>query len=250
MKKAEDEANRAHYGFGRSQLTILTPIQWVDQCFCRHRVSSTWRVHLLRPYDLPELRSIRGLSICNPVLSANEAGYNRAASRPDWRVLLDVASRLPNLEYLGSRFGVEEWRLPGVDPPRRHFEYEFEGCAMESRVGLAKLLAEKKLPATLRNVQLDFLNDLEQHLQAHEEGGPDYVRPATYDLFSNSRRSLASNLRRLDLRLIADSALFWPVEDGAVACFPNLELLKIMFHPMAPSGSWKFLQSLCLLCQV
>jgi hypothetical protein len=118
MKKAEDEANRAHYGSGRSQLTILTPIQWVDQCFCRHRVSSAWRVHLLRPDDLPELRSIRGLSICNPELSAIEAGYNRAINRLDWRVLVDVASRLPNLQHLGSRLGQEEWGLSDADPPR------------------------------------------------------------------------------------------------------------------------------------
>jgi hypothetical protein len=240
MKKAENEANLAHSGSGRSQLTILTPIQWVDQCFCRHRVSSAWRVHLLRPDDLDELHFIRGLSICNPNDSTSKVGYHRAKSRLDWRVLVDVANRLPNLQYLGSRLGIEEWRLPDVDPPRRHFEWDFEGCARDSRVGFAKALAEKKLPATLRNVQLDFLNDLEEHLQAEEGGGLDFVSPATCDLFSSSLRSFASNLRRLDLRLIADSALFWPVEDGAVACFPNLEFLNIMFHPMAPLGSWYF----------
>jgi hypothetical protein len=119
-------------------------------------------------------------------------------------------------------------------------EYDFEGCARDSRIGFAQALAEKKLPGTLRNVQLDFLTDPAEHLHAEEGGGPDLVSPATYDLFSSSLRSFALYLRRLDLRLMADSALFWPVEDGAVACFPNLELLSIMFHPMAPSGSWYF----------
>jgi len=240
MKKAENEANLAHYGSGRSQLTILTPIQWVDRCFCRHRVSSAWRVHLLRPDDFPELRSIHGLSICNPEHSTSKTGYHRAINRLDWRVLVDVASRLPNLQYLGSRLGIEEWRLSDVDPPRRHFEYDFEGCARDSRIGFAKALAEKKLPATLCNVQLDFLNDLQEHLYAQEGGGPDLVGPLTYDPFSSILRSFASNLRHLDLRLMADSSLFWPVEDGTVACFPNLEFLSIMFHPMAPSGSWYF----------
>ncbi|KAF2682517.1 hypothetical protein K458DRAFT_419927 [Lentithecium fluviatile CBS 122367] len=240
IKKAENEASLAHYGSGKTQLTILTPIRWVDPSFCRHRVSSAWRVHLLRPQDLPKLSSIRALSICNPEVSTRRDGDRCAITRLDWRVLVDVASRLPNLEYLGSRLGIEEWRLPDVDPTRRHFEYDFEGGARDSRVGFAKALGEMLLPATLRNVQLDFLNDLEEHLHAEEGGGPNLVSPATYDLFSSSLRSLASNLRRLDLRLKADSALFWPAQGGADASFPNLEFSNIMFHPMTPSGSWYF----------
>jgi hypothetical protein len=150
-----------------------------------------------------------------------------------------VAARLPNLEYLGSRLGIEEWRLPDVDGARRHFEYDFEGCAKDSRAGFAKALAEVRLPATLRNVQLDFLNDLGEHLHAEEGGGPNLVSPATYDLFSSSLRILASNLRCLDLRVKSDPTLFWPSKDNAT--FPSLEFLHIMFHPMTPSGSWYYL---------
>jgi hypothetical protein len=239
VKKAENNANLAHDGSGEIQLTILTPIRWVDPSFCRHRVSSAWRVHLLRPEDLPDLYSIRGLSICNPELSTKIDGDRCAISRLDWRVLVDVASRLPNLEYLGSRLGIEEWRLPEADVARRHFEYDFEGCAKDSRTGFANSLAKVRLPATLRNVQLDFLNDLGEHLHAEEGGGPDLVSPATHDLFSSSLRILASNLRRLDLRLKSDPTLFWPAQDSA--SFPNLEFLHVMFHPMTPSGSWYFL---------
>jgi hypothetical protein len=83
IKQAETKANLAHDGSGQIQLTILTPIRWVDPSFCRHRVSSAWRVHLLRPHDLPDLHSIRGLSICNPEVSTKTYGDRCAISRLD-----------------------------------------------------------------------------------------------------------------------------------------------------------------------
>ncbi|KAF9694881.1 hypothetical protein EKO04_006886 [Ascochyta lentis] len=238
IRKAETDARLSQHGPGKVQLTILTPIRWVDPSFCRHRLSSAWRVHFLHPETLPQLESVRVLSICNPEQFTGRDGCRCAMSRLDLRVLIDMASRLPNLEYLGCCLGTEEWRLPDADPARKHFEHDFEGCARDSRNDFATALDEAQLSLSLRDVQLDFFNDLRTHLQVEEGGGLDLVSPATQDFFSSSLRVLGKGLRRLDLRVKADASLFWP--DQGSASFPNLESLSVMFHPMTPSGSWYF----------
>lgn len=166
-------------------------------------------------------------------------GVRCAKSRLDPRVTIDMARRLPNLEYLGCCLGVEEWRLSNVDPIRKHFEHDFEGCARDARLVFAEVLAEAKLPSSLREVQLDFFYDLREYLYGEEQGGGrDLAGPGRHDLFSKSLGVLAQDLKRLDLRIKADATLFQPLQDGAP--FPNLETLSIMFHPMTPSGSWYF----------
>ncbi|KAJ4379328.1 hypothetical protein N0V86_005373 [Didymella sp. IMI 355093] len=202
-------------------------------------MSSAWRLRLLDAEQFPLLNSIRGLSICNPDISSERTGMRHALSRLDPRITVDLACKLPNLEYLGCRLGVEEWNFTSANPARKHFEHDFEGCARDARAAFAEALATAQLPPALREVQLDFFFDLSEHLHLDEdEGGPDLVGTGQGDPFSKSLCVLAQGLKRLDLKVKADATLFWPVQ-GQIP-FPNLETLNVMFFPITPSGSWYF----------
>ena len=245
IKEAEIAAKAARHGPGKVQLTIFTPYRLVYSESCRHRLSSAWRVRLLNCETLPTLESVRGLSICNPDRYAHnhqdayKNGYDRAISRVEARTVIDLAVRLPRLEYLGCSLGTEEWRLHDEDPARKHFEHDYEGCAKDSRIEFGKALAQAQLPTMLREVQLDFFHDLSEHMLTEERGGgPDLAGPATYDVFSSSLCLLAQRLSRLDLRVKADASLFQSTLDETP--FSNLQHMSIMLHPMTPSGSWYF----------
>jgi hypothetical protein len=239
IKKVEYQAKNVGHGPGKIHLTIITPQRMISSDFCRHRLSSAWRVKLLRPNDLPTLESIRGLSICN-VDTPSETGESRVAqSRIEPRVAIDLACKLPNLEYLGCRLGVEEWEFTNADPVRKHFEHDYGGCARDARAAFAEALAAAQLPPALREVQLDFFFDLGEHLHLdQDEGGPELVAAGHQDLFSKNLCVLTRSLKRLDLKVKADITLFWPVQ-GETA-FPSLELLSVMFFPITPSGAWYF----------
>lgn len=234
--KVVEEKSGKMYGPGKIQLTILTPLRHVDNEYC-HRVYSAWRVHLLSPKTFPQLQSVRGLSVCNPEWISSYRRGNVARSRLDPRVLIDLAKSCPNLEFLGCELGTEEWPLTEEDPARQHFKFDFEGCKKDARHDFAKALDTAAMPKSLRHVQLDFMLGCE--LREQEKQLPDIVAPYPYDIFSSSLRVLASQLRVMQIRVVADETLFWP-SDGTVACFPILESVDISFNPFSPSGSWYF----------
>ncbi|KAF2704883.1 hypothetical protein K504DRAFT_461134 [Pleomassaria siparia CBS 279.74] len=244
LKALEDHGGQAH-STRKIELTIFTPFRWVDDVFCRHHVSSAWRVHLLRPEELPELPYVHSFSICNPEdISYTNYGLLRkgrfwSPSRLDYRVLIDIASRLPNLQYLGCRLGIQEGRLTDENPARKHFEHDYEACARDSRHDFAKALESVKIPASLKYAQLDFVTNSPQHTNEERGKAPNFlIGQIPQDPFSTNLRIFASNLRHLDIRLMADSSLFWPAH-GSVS-WPNLEHLNITFHTTTPSGSWYF----------
>jgi hypothetical protein len=68
---------------------------------------------------------------------------------------------------------------------------------------------------------------------------PNLTKPAMYDPFSSSLRILSYQLRTMNLHVVADESLFWPV-DGSIPSWPNLESINVMFHMSTPSGSWYF----------
>ncbi|KAJ4356542.1 uncharacterized protein N0V89_004576 [Didymosphaeria variabile] len=229
---------------GQIELCIVTPVQWVDADFCHHRVSSAWRVHLLSPSRLPQLDCVRSLTICNPQDSEyiNSGKFDeedfRYDSRLDWRVLLDVASRCPNLEYLGCQTGSREETVSPENREKWHFERDYDACIAATRKDFAAAAQELTLPASLKNVQLDFLNPLWKHIAEQRGAGPEFIDPLQYDPFSTSLRTLATNLRRVDLRVMADQTLF--CGQSSITYWPNLEFLNTTFHLRTPSGSWYF----------
>ncbi|KAF2019624.1 hypothetical protein BU24DRAFT_419236 [Aaosphaeria arxii CBS 175.79] len=244
IKKAEISAETRSQGLGNVHLVLVTPVRWVSEGFCWHRLYSAWRVHLLCPEELPELASVRELTVCNPSSlrlrnKIKEFGDWCSFSRLDLRVVVDLASKCPNLECLFSSLGKEETLLEREEQElcNKHFEHDYEACARDSRFRFSDALNKVKFPSTLRRVQMDFLYDhnfarLEEH-----GGGPNLVEPAPCDLFSASFHTFSPSLRRLSLRAKVDQTLFTSLGDMV---FPNMEILNVFFHPTTPSGSWYF----------
>jgi hypothetical protein len=119
-----------------------------------------------------------------------------------------------------------------------HFERDYDACVSDTRIGFAAAAHELTLPASLTNMQLDFLNQLWNHMAEQRGGGPDYTGQHRYDPFSTGLRTLTTNLRHLDLRVMADETLFWL--SSSETSWPNLELLNVVFYLRAPSGCWYF----------
>lgn len=57
-----------HNNIQRIMFTVFTPTRQVHVCYFDHRRYCSWRIHLLSPDKLPKLRSVQGLSICDPQL--------------------------------------------------------------------------------------------------------------------------------------------------------------------------------------
>lgn len=229
IRKAEEESQHD----GRIQLTVFTPTRWVHECYCDHQRHSSWRVHLLSPEQLPQLVSVRSLSICN----INSFESRLAYARVDPRILVALAARCPNLEYLGSRIGADEGIVTNEE-----CRQDFPGCNRDARHDFAKAIFTTKLPDSLRDIQLNFVNNVHDGVGEQSLQLPNLMHPATFDPFSSSLRTLSYRLRRMELRIMADETLFWPHPSDAKtsAFWPNMEYLNIMFSPSMPSGSWYF----------
>lgn len=95
-------------------------------------------------------------------------------------------------------------------------------------------------PRSLRRVRPDFLHRMEDITNIdHLKPQPDLVSPALKDPFSTSLHYLSQNLRRLDLRLVADVPLFWP-DNNCAPSWLSLETFIVMFQMVGPTGRWYF----------
>lgn len=230
LKMVEDRAGERNRG--KYRLTIYSPSQRVSGDYCLHREHNYWRTHLLEPETLPDLKSIRSLEINN----------DNSRAKLDYRILIDLIARLPNLEDLACHTGKDEWTPSYADAPANEVIWEYDGPRRDTRHGFGKAITTTKLPKSLQRVQLDFLCR-EAMMKAdcihHWKAMPDLVSPAAKDPFSTSLRILSYHLRQLTLRAQVDKSLFWP-EDGSTPTWPHLQNVFIMFHIVSPSGAWYF----------
>jgi len=180
---------------------------------------------------------VLGLSICNPEprLYIDEP----AQSKIDLRVLVDLAARCPNLEYLGCKLGIDEW-TNSADPILEHFKHNHKGCLRDTRNNFADAVHNVQLPASLRHIQLDFINNIYDAISEQRRPLLNLVSPERYDFFSSSLRLLSYQLRKMEIRAMADETLFWPHDSSISPSWPNLETLNVMVHIGSPSGSWYF----------
>ena len=205
----------------------------------------SWRIHLLDPEELPALRSIRSLEIGHGwegsvSRTADDADYRLAEAKLDYRVMVDLVSKFPNVEYWGCRIGGNEWSSKTEQEAAQYFTQDWAGPRRDTRQEFAKALASVRLPDSLRKVRLDFLHDLDQSMNIdHLTAQPDLTSPAVNDPFSTSLHHLSHHLRRLHLRVVADETLFWPM-NGCTSPWPKLESLVVAFHIVSPSGQWYF----------
>jgi hypothetical protein len=263
LKATEERAGTQLPSPGRYRLIIFSPLRLVDKGFeqkeCLHHHYVSWRIHLI-PCGLPEIGSVRSFEIHNhgdifQIRREHEYGYTSehrqrfeaVEMKLDLRIIVDLAVKFPNLEFLGCKVGGYEWctarneKYEDVQPVK-YYEHDWEGPRRDSRHDFAGAVATciSQLPNSLKSACLDFLNPLDNVLDIdHEERQPDLVSPTSKDPFSSSLRMLSNNLRRLQLRVMADDSLF--TSDGTTSPpWPNLEILDVMFHIATPNGRWYF----------
>ncbi|KAF9699754.1 hypothetical protein EKO04_002673 [Ascochyta lentis] len=213
----------------------LNPTTWPLQ-----RLFVSWRVHLLMPETLPVLNSIRALTIESPEQTWYSNGPEPSLRKLDLRVLLDLSDRLPNLSTLCCRVGADElYSNTFPSEALRYITQDWVGLRKDSFSTFVKSL-EKISLRNLRHARLDFLYP-QSHIQYIDQRMPmpELVDPSLCDPFSTSIRMFLQQLRTMDLRVIADTTLFWP-GDGDTPHWPNLEHLHVEFHMSNPSGSWYF----------
>lgn len=225
---------------GMVQLTIFAPVRHIHAS-CNHRRCVSWRLHLLSPETLPQLFSVRALRIDDPTI-VFPLEEEKSLLKVDLRVLVDLAVKLPRLEYVGCKLLAGSGWTPYYSeeiPQKYARECDRSGPLRDTRVDFAEAMKHAELPATLRQAQLDFLWPLSSVERImHDEPLPNLVGPIQEDPFSGSLRLLTSNLRRLELKAVVDASLMWPSEGAA--SYPNLESVCIVFHISAPSGRWYF----------
>ena len=206
----------------------------------------SWRIHLLNSGELPSLRSIRSLEIGDlrvpqsSFKTTDDVKYRLAEAKLDYRVMVDLFAKLPNLEYWGCSIGGDEWSPKYEQEAAQYLTQDWAGPRRDTRQDFAKALSSVRLPDTLRQVRLDFLYDLDQSTDIdHLTAQPDLIGPTINDPFSTSLHHLSHHLRRIHLRVVADETLFWP-KHGCNSPWPNLESLLVAFHMVSPSGRWYF----------
>lgn len=244
IRTVEERAGLKKFS-GKIRLKIYAPTRLVSKMLLGqlHHYYISWRIHLLQPENLHQLRSIRSLELeqgCLKPAEQLESDYGLAVFKLDLRVMVDLAVKFPNLEYWGCRLGGDEWTPKWQQDAVIYLTHDWEGPRRDSRHDFARALGSARLPDSLRCVRLDLLYPLDDSLRIdHHQMMPDLVSPEPNDPFSVGLRNLSQHLRRLQLRGVIDETLFWPGEDF-IPCWPNLESLDITFHMVSPAGSWYF----------
>jgi hypothetical protein len=260
LQLVETQAGEKHAP-GRYRLTIYSPIRKTENKYaCPHRYTTSWRVRLLNQ-DLPSITSIRSFEIESNAsgpwsqyrfqYSLRDNWSETQESKLDLRVILDLATKMPNLEYLGVQTGGYEW-CETLDEEEDlcsgHYEHDWAGSRRDARHDFAAAVSRhiSELPKCLRRASLDFLYPLDRAFNIHHEKPlPDLVGTTlTHDPFTSSLSLLCSNLRTLRLRAMIDESLFPLLSPQDLAssqtCWPHLELLEILFHNAHPDGTWYF----------
>ncbi|KAH7079797.1 hypothetical protein FB567DRAFT_129202 [Paraphoma chrysanthemicola] len=221
-----------HRNRGKFRLTIEVKDDFEDSNdYCMHRKHAQWRTFLLEPHSLPQVESIISLELVT----------KNSWAKLDYRIMIDLAGKLPNLEDLECRVGQDEWTPPYTEEEASQFLWEYDGPRRDTRHDFSKSVIPG-VASNLQKAELDFLCRAAWEYADHVHQGksmPNMVSPFSRDPFSSSLRILSYNLKELALRAQVDGSLFWP-DDGSFPHWPNLENIYLMFHTVSPSGAWYF----------
>ncbi|KAJ8111289.1 hypothetical protein OPT61_g6082 [Boeremia exigua] len=243
LKRLETRANELQLGPGRIHLSVWAPTRARDSGYCLHWHLISWRIQLLSPEKLPCLDSIYSLAVEGQADMDLLNEPSVAVSKLNLRIMIELASQLPNLQHLECRIGGEEWVPNSESAAVSHFFHDAEGCRRDSRHNFAEALTKTELPNSMRSISLDFMSPARHMEDVDQRGGfPDLVAPATRgDPFSSSLRVLSYQLRHLELHGILDETIFWPTDNATTnPTWPNLESLSVHFYLASPSGAWYF----------
>jgi hypothetical protein len=150
------------FRLGPMHLTIYEATRANDEDYmCCHHMFVSWRTHLFSPSSLPKLDSVQSLTIKTPQLDINADGPGRALRRLDFRTILDLAKRCPNLKLLHCKLGGSELQNKFQHEELQPVVRQFEGPRRDSRRRLAEDLKGLNDAVTfLRDVHLIFLFSL------------------------------------------------------------------------------------------
>jgi hypothetical protein len=231
LKSMEERAGERNQG--KYQLTIYAPSQHSSGYEGCYHGGHHWRIHLLKPEILSNLQSVFQLLIMDG---------EKSTEKLDYRILIDLAVKCPNLNRLECHVGAQEWDLTYSEEPAKLFLSEYDGPRRDTRHGFGEAVTPTNIPKSLQHVELNFFGRLSMNLWDKIDHGkpmPNLVSPFTKDPFSTSLRILSYHLKVLTLRVQADETLFWP-EDTSTPAWPNLQRVYIMFYMVLPSGAWYF----------
>jgi hypothetical protein len=237
---------------GSIELTVYLPTMAIDlNDFPLQRAFSSWRIHLLSSSSLPTLQSIRSLTLARPQQNSiatrrDSSSAHMTVRKLDYRVLLDISTRLPGLTTLQCRLGAEELgenstsSSSGWNTALRYIRGDWLGPRRDARSDFADTVEIAKV-GSLRHVDFDFLFPIEDISTVDQRVSmPNLIGQQCCDSLSSSLRVLSYGLRSMRLRGIFDSSLFWPANGGDAPSWPNLEHIHVMFYLASPSGSWYF----------
>ena len=139
---------------------------------------------------------------------------DRALFELNYRVSIDLSSKLTKFEYLCYKIGGYEWT-----PPFEAMLRIILRKIVQAMIKILEMTLLHQLEA-LRRVQLDFLNPLSLSASG-------LVSPASQGLFSSSIKPSSQNFRGVQFRVVADEILF----SNAWACFCNVDAIFHSVHP-------------------
>ena len=230
---------------GKIRITIYGPTRHVAGHLgrsCLHRMYISWRIRLLSPEQLPQLSSVQSLQLNQ---GETTTGFCCATeiSKLDLRMMIDLASRLTRLNFIGCDIGREEVCPKYVERSRpwAHYEHDWEGPRMESRHHFAEAVEATILPTSLQRARLNFLGNYDEALRTQDQHQemPDLVGSTNLDPFSVALCTFSHNLKVLEISGMFDAGLFARHESDHTP-WPNLESIVVMFWPVSPSGAWYF----------
>jgi hypothetical protein len=219
--------------------------------FPLQRAFSSWRIHLLNSSSLPTLQSIRSLTLARAqqhsiATRRDSSSAHMTVRKLDYRVLLDISTRLSGLTTLQCRLGADELSenstssTSGWNTALRYIRGDWLGPRRDARSDFADAVEIVKVGG-LRHVDFDFLFPIENISTVDQRVSmPNLIGQRCCDPLSSSLRVLSYGLRSMRLRGIFDSSLFWPANGEDALIWPNLEHLHVMFYLASPSGSWYF----------
>ena len=238
---------------GGIELLIYIRKQDVTEARCDHRRYHNWRVHLLKPEDLPTIKSVRALTL-NPERSGKHH-QRPIGERPlDLRILVDLVCKFPNLETLDCPYLYERFMYPYMFGPYSRYCQPWTGPWRDSRHDFARAmktaLSRKALPGLFKRATFHFF-DIGKDKDTIDNGDfrRNLVHPEAEDPLSSAVRALSQKLEELDLRIMADSALFWPTAEmdnqegpatSLAPSWPRLKQLHVELHPYGPNGKRYF----------
>ncbi|KAJ1332957.1 hypothetical protein MN608_02947 [Microdochium nivale] len=237
---------------GHELSICIKPDTFNKESYCLHRKYNSRRLQLQDPESLPDLPSVRSLTVS--FLSDYHGNWEREAYSvrplsPLWP--LQCLVHLPRAEELRVPW-MWERPMPGCMPSRvvrEHYTRPWEGPLRDARHDFGAAMAEqdkylcgRRIPASLTHAALHFWTPRQTAKEDQTVPRPNLIHQAEGDRdpVSTGLRILARQLRFLDLRALVTKDLFPAAKAHEEHQWRHMRRMRIEFHPLRPDGRWYF----------